>query len=315
MNQPWQYAVWVNNTGNYSQILTGVRTIVQRLAVATAATGNILPISTQFLNSTYQLQFSGPKVECEAAHPLQVQAIDYLIEDQISAAGVSSITHEINYFAFVPVNSSTNSTSILGYPISAILGDRVEQPANATNQLWLAFSTYSNGSSCQNPSNISRQHMVCCLYNAFYTVNLTFESGIQTINGSNHTLGEVAYPIANASAQSNFTQFAYSAYFWAFANQIIGSMGLYNEKLANGSAGSNFSQIQTGLQNTILLGSSDIDVFFDKEHLWTGGDPECIPTGQRAQDIGLARNDPLSILIPELSFNTTISFLTNELLS
>jgi hypothetical protein len=318
MGQPWQYAVWVNNTNNYSQILTGPRTIIQRLAVAAAATGNILPINTLFTNSTYQLQFHGPKVECEYADAdsQQAQAMDILIQDQISAPGASSVIHEINYFAFVPVNSSTNSTSILGYPISAILGNRAEQPANATNQLWLAFSIYNNGSSCQNPSNIYRQHMVCSLYSAFYTVNFTFENGIQTINYSNYSqLGEVTYPIVNASAPSNLTQFAYSAYFWAFTNQIIGSMGLATEKLANGSAGDNFSQIQTDLQNTILLGSSDIDVFFDREHLWTGGSPECSPTGQRAQDIGLARNEPLIILIPELSFNTTMSFFTNELLS
>jgi hypothetical protein len=250
MGQPWQYAVWVNNTNNYSQILTGPRTIIQRLAVATAATGNIVPVSPLFPNSAYELQFYGPKVECEYADAdsLQAQAIDILIQDRISAPGASSVTHEINYFAFafVPVNSSTNSTSILGYPISAILGSRLEQPANATNQLWLAFSRYSNGSSCQ----------VCSLYNASYTVNITFENGIQTINGSNYSrLGEVTYPIVNASAPSNLTQFAYSAYFWAFTNQIIGSMGLATEKLANGSAGDNFSQIQTGLQNTILLGS------------------------------------------------------------
>jgi hypothetical protein len=39
------------------------------------------------------------------------------------------------------------------------------------------------------------------------------------------------------------------------------------------------------------------------------------PTSQQAQDIGLARNEPLLILIPELSFNITMSFFTNELLS
>jgi hypothetical protein len=98
--------------------------------------------------------------------------------------------------------------------------------------------------------------MVCSLYNAPYTVNIAFENGIQTINGSNYSrLGEVTYPIVNASTPSNLTQSAHSAYFWAFSNQIIRFMGLVTEKLANGSDGDNFSQIQTGLKTPFYWGA------------------------------------------------------------
>jgi hypothetical protein len=157
---------------------------------------------------------------------------------------------------------------------------------------------------------------VCSLWNASYTVNFTFENGVQTINAINYTLlGEVAYPMVNASVPSNLTQFAYSAYMWVFTNQIIGYLGLYSEKLANGSAGANYAQFQTQIQDTSLLGSSDLDVFFDRHHLWINGAPECTPSDQRLQDINLARNESLDVLIPELSFNTTMSFFSSDLLS
>jgi hypothetical protein len=322
INQPNKTAVWVsaNGSNNRSEILTGPRTIIQRLSIATAATGEILSISAPFLNSTYQLTFDGPGVECENASPLEAQIINSQIQAQVSAQEATSITHEINYFAFIPVltpggNESNPSLPFPGYLVSAILGNRPEQPVNATNELWIAFSTYSNGSSCWNPANWGLQYMVCRLVGFSYTVDFKFENGVQTITGSNHTLGKVRYPQVNGSMTSNLTQFAYSAYMWAFSNQIIGSMGLYSEKLANGSAGSPFSQIQTQIQDTILLGSSDLDVFFDREHLWTGGSPKCNPIGQRQQDIGLARNESLSILIPELSFNTTMTYFSNELLA
>ena len=316
INQPWLYAVWVNNTGNYSQILTGGWKIVQRVAVATADTGNILLVNPPFLNSTYQLQFSGPKVECEAADPLLVQDIDILIEKQISVADASSITQKIDYFAFVLINSSTNSTSILGYPISVISGNRVEQPANATNQLWLAFSRYSNGSSCQNPSNISRQHMVCTLCNAFYTVNLTFENGIQTINGSNYTLGEVVYPVANASVLSispNLHTLRVSG------GLVIRLSDLWDYTTrswpteAPGVISVRFrltSKIPLCLVAQISMCSS-----IGSTIARAASRNACPSVSQRAQYIGLTRNDNLNILIPELSFNTTMSFLTNDLLS
>ncbi|KAF4626927.1 hypothetical protein G7Y89_g11227 [Cudoniella acicularis] len=248
INQPNKTAVWVsaNGSNNGSEILTGPRTIIQRLTIATAATGEILSINPPFLNSTYQLSFDGPGVECGNASPQETQVINTQIEAQVSAQGATSITHEINYFAFVP-GTVQSSRSML-----------------QTNYGW------------------PFPHMIMDQAVGIRKVGVSNTCAVST---SERLLG----------LQSDAIRIL--GIMWAFNNQIIGSIGLYSEKLANGSNGSPFSQIQTQIQDTILLGSSDLDVFFDREHIWTGGIPECNPIGQRQQDIGLARNEPLSILI------------------
>ena len=96
---------------------------------------------------------------------------------------------------------------------------------------------------------------------------------------------------------------------------MIGFMEINSEKFSNGSAGTNYNQIQTPIQDTALLGSSDLDVFVDERHIWLGGASNCTLSDRRLQDIGLARNDTLVKLIPELSFNITMTFFTSGLLS
>jgi hypothetical protein len=102
---------------------------------------------------------------------------------------------------------------------------------------------------------------------------------------------------------------------WAFTDQVIGFMKVYSEILPSGSAGNNFSQIQTSIQDSSLLGGSDLDVFFDQYHLLSEGVQNCTPTDQRLRDISVARNETLDILIPELTSNITMSFFSSNLLS
>jgi hypothetical protein len=314
ISQPGRFAVYVplnaqnNSVNNASDVLTGPRTIISRFSNAAASTGDILPIIPPYLNSTYMLQFYGPKVECRDAGPQEIATIDSSIDSQISMSEATETNQEIDYFAFVPAQNSSGF-----YPI---LGNRQEEPVDAMNQLWMAYSIYGIGSNCQNPSNITRKYTVCSLWNVSYAVNFTFENGIQNITAVDYQLlNEVEYPTVNASAPSNLTQFAYSAYMWAFTDQIIGFMEIYTEILTNGSAGTNNSQIQTLIQTTALLGSSDLDVYFDQRHVRLDGASDCTPSDQRAEDIGLARNDSLDILIPELSFNITMSYFSSNLLS
>jgi len=158
------------------------------------------------------LKFFGPKVECNDASPIETATIDNMIEPRAATTNATEANQEFHYFAFVPMRNGPNTT--------AILGDRLEEPFNATNQLWMAYSQYGNGSSCQNPANITRKHTLCSLWNVSYTINFTFENGIQNITAVDYQLlGEVEYPTANASVPSNLTQLAYSAYMWAFTNQ------------------------------------------------------------------------------------------------
>jgi hypothetical protein len=104
---------------------------------------------------------------------------------------------------------------------------------------------------------------------------------------------------------------------WAFTDQLIGWIGIYNDtSLSNSSGGiTEFSEIQTQIEHTSLLGSSDLDYFFDKNHDLFSNSTTGPNSDQRQQDIALAQNQTLDILIPELAFNTTLSFMTSDLLS
>lgn len=101
---------------------------------------------------------------------------------------------------------------------------------------------------------------------------------------------------------------------WAFTDPLTGTMSFYTVNSTETGSPSNFSEITTSIQLTSLLGSSDLHVFFDLNHGIVAG-INCTSSDQRVQDINLARNRTLDVLIEELSFNTTVSFMTNTLLS
>jgi hypothetical protein len=162
------------------------------------------------------------------------------------------------------------------------------------------------------------RHLVCQLYNASYDLSLSFMENSQTITvNSLEILNTVGYPPVDPTTPSDLVQHAYSAYMWAFTDQLIGWIGIYNDtSLSNSSCGiTEFSEIQTQIEHTSLLGSSDLDYFFDKNHDLFSNSSTGTNSDQRQQDIALAQNQTLDTLIPELAFNTTLSFMTNDLLS
>jgi hypothetical protein len=211
------------------------------------------------------------------------------------------------YFAFVP--------ELGGNATKAILSNRFQQPASASNELWMRFQRYiidSTGAKVNQP-----RYLVCQLYNASYNLSLSFVETEQTITNNLLTLlNTVDYPKDDPSTPSDLVQHAYAAYMWAFTDQLIGSIGIYNGTALNSSSTiTEFSEIKTQIEHTSLIGSSDLDYFFDKNHDIYGSKKAHVNTDQRNEDIALAGNKTLDVLIYELSFNTTVSFMTSSLLS
>jgi hypothetical protein len=91
-------------------------------------------------------------------------------------------------------------------------------------------------------------------------------------------------------------------------------MGIFNKNSTENSGYfADFGEITTQLEHTSLLGTSDLDVYFDKHHLLSNSNISTI--GQRWQDISLARNRTLEVLIPELAFNATMGLLSSNMTS
>ncbi len=110
-------------------------------------------------------------------------------------------------------------------------------------------------------------------------------------------------------------QHAYSAFMWVLGDQVVGSFGWFEATDPNNSSNTKqFAMINSPIQHNVLLGSSDLDVFFNYNE-----EPRACRTPskdlQRQQDIDLARNRTLGKLIEELSFNVTVSLMHNDLLT
>lgn len=295
------------STNTQSQMFLGPRTILSRLLVATAATGEMLPIFPPAVNCTYEVAFHGPMVQCETAN----QTVSAIIDEAIAQTmqPVNNITQFYNaYYAYVP------DLSGLGNPANSV--SREKYPLQSSNELWLAFKR--NGTdytSSPYPKCPVTEHRVCRLYNASYELGFTFVDGQQqSISGYPPKILEpIEYPVLNLTGVSDTVQFAYSAFFWSFTNLLVGSMGFYNESFTNTSAQAQYSDIGSSIENTALLGSSDLDCFFAFDTIFDPN-PYAPISPQRAKDIQLARNEPLDELIPELAFNTTISLMNDPLL-
>jgi hypothetical protein len=238
-----------------------------------------------------------------------VAIIDYWRNQSVS--NFSDPVERTNYyFAFVP-NLAHFQEGSPPNGVEMVNQIRLQQPSNASNELWMAYSRYIYDS--EGNRSIADHYTSCQLYNASYNVQLTFQDGNQTFNTTAaQLLNPVDYPVDNAPQSVDLmAQHTYSAVMWALTDLLVGSMGLFTEYSTNMTT--QFSEITTQIEHTSLLGSSDLDVFFDASHFLYSSSTDT--SGQRQMDINLAGNRTLDVLISELAFNTTMSFLSNVLMS
>lgn len=311
-NQPELFAHSVppngpDRTSTASHVFLGPRTIVSQMSIATAALGEILPITPPYLNASYKIQFYGPTVECKDANLSVAETIDSLVDEQMSTQPDSADGMMNFYFAFVP--------EFDGPQIRPIVSHRLRQPTNGSNQLWMTFQRYiinSTGAKVLEP-----RHLECQLYNASFDLNLNFVEGNQNIiTNSLQTLNVVDYPKINLTAPSDLMQHAYSEYMWAFTDQIIGSIGIYNNtSFSNSGNTTKFCKITTKIGHTSLRDSSDLESFFNMNYVLYSNSTTYTTINQRNHDTNLTQNNTLDYLIPQLAFNTTLSFMSSDLLS
>lgn len=293
-------------------IFLGPRSIVSRLSTATAASGQILYITPPFVNSSYNIQFFGPYVQCSDASDTVASALQEALYQLNATQEAQGLTPLYNaYFAYVPDSNGQQNYRDLN-------------SSRNSNQLWVSFKQNSTGwSENPYPECAITANKICQLYNASYDLALTFQNGdmdVDYLGGSPVVLNSIEYPagVVDASDPTMVPILSYSAYFWAFSELLTGSMGMFSETVTwpNGTNGTApFSLILTALENSALLGSSDLDCFFGLD--WWFDNETWAPISsspQRAADVAFARNEPLDELIQELSKNVTISLMSDGLL-
>lgn len=314
------FAFYVSRSATLQKYLRP-RTILTRLAVATSTTGQILPLVPPAINATYEQSFLGPYVQCQDANQSIINQID-AANQRRKAALDSSIKELANdYFAFVPALSNMNDLSPNATVQIANLTD-VNGALYASNQLWLNFPRYNANDISFNVSNVPNPHYLMCeLHNASYHVNFTWNNGTQLLDIlSLDVLDATPYPVNPSYSASDEDNMAYSAYMWAISSQLTGTMGFYQDVSTNDTnnqiiANRTYSEIATNIDETSLLGTSDLNSYFIQNHFLTNQNASELFSSQRLQDMALARNRTLDALIPELSLNTTLSLISNPLLS
>ena len=299
----------------------GPRTILTRLAVATSTTGEVLPLAPPATNATYVKTFFGPYVQCLDANQSITEEIDAANQRRKEAIGPSVEELANDYFAFIPALSNLNETSFRA-PIQVANLSDVNGALYASNQLWLTFPRYNANDINFNVSQVANPHYLACeLHNASYHVNFTWTNGVQFLDILDlNILDATPYPADPTYAASDEDTMAYSAFMWALSSRLIGTMGFYQDISTNDTnnqiiANRTYSEIATSIDETSLLGTSDLNSYFTKNHFLSSNNASQPFSPQRLQDMAFARNRTLDILIPELSSNITLSLISNPLLS
>lgn len=311
------------NANSKSYSFDGPRSILTRISTAAASFGQILPINHTYSDSFYSIQFLGPYVNCAAANSTVGDVINAFLQNMNATMKEDSLAFLDGYYAFVPSFDSdvSGSTTLLinGRNITAMDQPRLQQqPGNATNELWMKFYRYltnadghyilnANGNKIHQP-----MYLVCSLYNASYDLEFTFQNGVQSIQNKSITiLNPVDYPINNPNEPSDLVQLSYSAVFWVLADQMVGSMGLNINSLTGAPV---YSSIDTNIEHNSVLGSNDLDYFFDLNSEVYGLNSSVL-SDQRLQDKALAQNQTLPFLTQQLFFNITMSLMNDPLLA
>jgi hypothetical protein len=288
-----------------TRVFNGPRSVLSLLSAATASRGEMLALTPPSNHSSYTVRFFGPAVQCTQANSSVQAFIAELLARKMNETAGTVKEVQNAYYAFVPSFDSQGS-------VTAMSSVQDRSPSGAANEVWMTFERYRNstGEDCDH----DKYFQVCSLWNATYDLGLAFEHGFQNITASRELLHRVAYPADAPGDVSNMAQHAYSAFFWALADQIVGSFARFQEPMANNSGMRSFGRIQSPIQHNALLGSPDLAVYFDyNEDKGACQVPYANLSEQRRRDIALAKNKTLGELVEDLSLNITISLMHNDL--
>ena len=311
-----EFAYTVNATDPSIQKFLGPRTILTRLTVATAATGQILQLNAPYANATYEQEFYGPIVQCGDANATIATIIDATAAKRFEQLDSSVRMVSNDFIAFVPALSERNA-SAPDVPMADLTDNN--GASRASNQIWIRVSQ----TDLEHPNRDvtvadNYRYLVCEVRNATYNVNFTWSNGVQSIHSNSiRSMGAVPYPTTVTYSSADQVNTAYSAFMWALNTQIVGHLSFFqdvsseNDTATDVNAGRIYSEIASNIEQSSLLGSSSLDGFFVKNHLLGNPDDPTLFSTQRLYDKAFARNRTLDDLFEELSFNFTIGLLSN----
>lgn len=222
---------WARAPGNFceftytsSPIYYGPHIELQRLVLRTVNSGVVQPLRPAYTNSSYELSFHGPSLQCDP-YPMEISpgplnsilntsstwfdigknSVIYFATAPMGngTANMTTLLPLLQNLAVVPTSNSTTKYSSSGYTGGeGIYYTGLDKLSTDAARLWVFFNpTYYPTSNGLNRRMLDKENytdgsaaMQCTLYNSSYTVNFNFSSGTQLITLRNETkLNAVAY--------------------------------------------------------------------------------------------------------------------------
>lgn len=294
-----------------SRVFAGPRTQLSLISTATASLGEILLADLPYNNSAYNITFYAPIVHCEEADSPDTKRMGSFLQEEMAKKWNTKNQTQSAYYSFVPAYDSNGQLMAVSQP-------REQTPFNATNQLWMTFIRITFNETGDRVKE--RHYQVCRLHNATYDLTVSQDRGVQNISGSYIIEEVVDFPNDGPDDISDMAQHAFNGMFSAICDELVGRFAWYVEfDESDTTQAAQFGVIDSRIRHTSLLGSRDLDYFFELDEemqLYKGQNLSTITlSDQRLRDKAFAKNRTLDVLIEELSFNTTVSLMHNTLLT
>ncbi|RFN48804.1 hypothetical protein FIE12Z_6859 [Fusarium flagelliforme] len=181
---------------------------VIRTLLPVATLGAILPIAAPFPNSSYSLEFYGPTISCDSPEDDSLrESIEEIINSDAMSDRYAMSGDYMTYVSFVPVSENM---SLSASKSGIWRGDAIEGLMNALNDT-LVYTTpaldFTANITEQNPggnpsifyvlvpdrpSGHANRTIECQLHNATYSLNITFDNGLQDIRYKTKRLNGVS---------------------------------------------------------------------------------------------------------------------------
>jgi hypothetical protein len=311
----------------------GPRYKLSQVASAAATLGSLLPFPAPAANSSYELDFLGPALQCATIEGSMRDQFVHNISESMGCnielqggSGNDSCHIQVLYTAWAPGDLAVAFEGATKDEQDGFSGNTIGQlganPGDSPAALFIASQPTLDNSQPWNFLN-------CSLYNATYHVAVNFTGGIQTVDVmKNITAGVGYYPtldiVGSASVNgkdpingvdaylmSTLDQFGYESVMDAFGRLIVGQISVYYR---NAAGGFNFSTQQTSIMTTSLANTKDLGSIFQIAETCSDGHSACGSKSTK-DNLNITATAGLSLkdAAEQLFENITLSLFSNDI--
>jgi hypothetical protein len=318
-----------DSNAGHPNIFGGPRYQLTQVANAVASRGEMLNFPASAANSSYEMNFMAPALQCATVEDSFrdqfttniSQALNCTRDTQWRQGNQTKSTCYIQTLFLAWAPSPYGETDL-----TRTIGALYKETNDTSASLYIATQGSLENSLPWNFIN-------CSLYNASYHVNVNFTDGVQHVKVQKNITHSVGYfsllnimgsasanggvdPITSDSAWvvSTLNQFGYQAVMDAFGRMLGSQISVYFRSAAGGF---NFNTSATSVMTTSLVNTVELSTLSQIAEVCNSGGGVAVcnaqATNQKLNDTGApASSLPLTKAAEQLFENITLSLFSNE---